>query len=97
MLFDANRVGKKKKRAVSRTPCLSFVYASLVSTFLSFCNFNAPFVIIGDMMSQIAATAMSTYTMIDPTLLGPMKIAETRLKLKMPNNPQFTAPKSTRI
>ena len=70
---------------------------SVRRTSLSPCNFNAPFVIIGEMISQIAASAISVYTITEPTPRGSAKIAETRLKLKIPYMPQFNAPSKTRI
>ena len=57
---------------------------------------SLPFVMIGEMISQIAESAISVYTMTANALLAPPNSA-TRLKLKNPKSPQFNAPTITRI
>ena len=52
---------------------------------------------MGEIISQIAASVIITYTIIAPAVRGPWKIQPTRLKSNIPYNHQFTAPSSTRI
>ena len=52
---------------------------------------------IGDKISQSAESAITVYTIIEPAVLAPENTEDTRLKLKIPNKPQFTAPTITKI
>ena len=73
--------------------CLLFTVYSARLLF----SHKTPSVIIGERINQSDASAISVYTMIEPTVLAPEKMEDTRLKLKNPNNPQFNAPTITKI
>ena len=90
--FSIKKKGSLLRKSFFLTP------AAIQSPSEPLCPINKfPRVKNGEMISQMAAAVINVQMMMEPMLRAPAKIAETRLKLKIPKRPQFTAPSKTNI